>query len=229
LFDTLYRSQTQRQSGIREGSSLGRRGEKGNNHLTPVPGGKESEQKMGLGKLPYSRLEPLIRRHLTSDEDDATAALIRRMRAARKRGYVTASELEAVCYWKSARVIARVRSNGPARVRSATRAALAARRERERLESLLTLNGVGVPMASALLMLLDPKRYGVIDIRAWQLLHATGVVTVNARGMGFTTVNWLEYLTIVRRLAKKFHVGARDIGRALFDIHAKYQEGLLYG
>jgi hypothetical protein len=47
--------------------------------------------------------------------------------------------------------------------------------------------------------------------------------------MGFTVENWLEYLTILRRLARKFRVGARDIGRALFDIHAKYQEGLLYG
>jgi hypothetical protein len=84
-------------------------------------------------------------------------------------------------------------------------------------------------MASALLMLLDPKRYGVIDIRAWQLLYATGTVRKNARGMGFTVENWLEYLTVLRRLARKFRVSARDIGRALFDIHAKYQEGLLYG
>jgi hypothetical protein len=29
-------------------------------------------------------------------------------------------------------------------------------------------------MASALLTLLDPKRYGVIDIRVWQLLHRMG-------------------------------------------------------
>jgi len=34
--------------------------------------------------------------------------------------------------------------------------------------------GVSVPMASALLTLLDPKRYGVIDIRIWQLLHRMG-------------------------------------------------------
>jgi hypothetical protein len=184
---------------------------------------------MGLGKLPYSRLEPLIRKHLSSEEDEATAALIRRMRAARKRGYLTASELEAVCHWKSARVIGLIRSNRPARVRAATRSALATRSEERRLESLLELSGVGVPMASALLMLLDPKRYGVIDIRAWQLLYATGTVRKNARGMGFTVENWLEYLTVLRRLARKFRVSARDIGRALFDIHAKYQEGLLYG
>jgi hypothetical protein len=83
-------------------------------------------------------------------------------------------------------------------------------------------------MASALLMLLDPKRYGVIDIRAWQLLYEMGAVQTNARGMGFTTENWLQYLTILRRLARKFRVSARDIGRALFTLHREHQEGRLY-
>jgi hypothetical protein len=183
---------------------------------------------MGLGKLPYSRLEPLIRSRLSSEEDEATAALIHRMRAARNRGYLTASELEAVCYWKSPRAIRLIRSNPPARIRTATRSALAARSEQGRLESLLELRGVAVPMASALLMLLDPKRYGVIDIRAWQLLYEMGAVQTNARGMGFTTENWLQYLTILRRLARKFRVSARDIGRALFTLHREHQEGRLY-
>ena len=184
---------------------------------------------MGLGKLPDSRIETLIRKHLSTREDAGTAALIRRMRAAWKRGYLTPSELEAICYWKSPRVIRLIRSNPPARIRTATRAALAARSERHRLESLRELAGVAVPMASALLMLLDPKRYGVIDIRAWQLLYATGTVRKNPRGTGFTVENWLEYLTILRRFARKLRVRARDVGRALFVVHARYQEGLLYG
>ena len=37
--------------------------------------------------------------------------------------------------------------------------------ERKRFEALLDLRGVSVSMASALLVLLNPKRYGVIDIR----------------------------------------------------------------
>ena len=183
---------------------------------------------MGLRKLPDGQLLPLIRKNLRVEEDEPTAALVARMREARGRGYLTASELEAVCYWKSARAIHLIRSNRPARVRSATRSALAARSERRRLEFLLELSGVGVPMASAILMLVDPKRYGVLDIRAWQVLHETGMVRMNPRGTGLTLENWLEYVAILRRFARKLHVGARDIGRALFLVHTRYQEGRLY-
>lgn len=184
---------------------------------------------MGLRKLPYRRLDELIRRHLSSEEDELTSSLIHRMRSARKRGYVTAPELAAVCYWKSPRAIRRIRSNLPSRIRAATRSALAARSEQRRLESLLELDGVSVPMASALLMFIDPKRYGVIDIRVWQLLHEAGVVTKNARGAGFSFENWHQYLIILRDFARKFRVSARDIERTLFAVHREYQEGRLYG
>ena len=190
-------------------------------------GGRKTQ--LSSRKLPGGRLEPLLRKNLLTVEDEPTAALIVRMRAARRRGYLTPSELEAVCYWKSPRAIRLIRSNLPARVRAATRSALAARNEIGRTKALLEIRGVAVPMASALLMLLDPKRYGVIDIRTWQLLHETGAVTKNARGTGLTLENWLQYLTILRRFARKFGVTARDIGRTLFYIHRERQEGRLYG
>jgi hypothetical protein len=108
--------------------------------------------RMALTKLPYSRLEPLIREHLSIEEEESAAELIRRLRVARKRGYVTPAELEAVCYWKSPRAIQYIRSNSPAHVRATTRSALATRSERRRLEALRQLKGVSVPMASALLL-----------------------------------------------------------------------------
>ena len=61
-------------------------------------------------------------------------------------------------------------------------------------------------MASAILMFLDPKRYGVIDIRVWQLMHKVGAVTKNYRGTNFTFQNWYQYLMIIRYFAKKFGV-----------------------
>ena len=183
---------------------------------------------MALKKLPYSRLEPLIRKHLSVEEEDSTTEIIRRLRAARKRGYVTSAELAAVCYWKSPRAIQNIRSNSPARVRAITRSALATRSERRRLEALVQLKGVSVPMASALLMLLDPKRYGVIDIRVWQLLHEFGTVTKNADGVGFNFKNWYQFLMVLRYFAKKLDVSARDIERTLFIAHKEYQAGRLY-
>lgn len=40
-------------------------------------------------------------------------------------------------------------------------------------------------MASSILMLTNPNRYGVIDIRVWQLLFKMGSVTRNPEGIGF--------------------------------------------
>lgn len=48
---------------------------------------------MALKKLPYSRLEPLLRENLSVDEEDSATSLIHRLRAAKKRGWFTPSEL----------------------------------------------------------------------------------------------------------------------------------------
>jgi hypothetical protein len=175
-----------------------------------------------------ARLVPLIRRHLRAEEDEATARLCRRIRAATRRGYLTASELEAACRWKSPRAIHHVRANTPRRIRAATAAAFGARREDARLQALLQLRGVSVPTASAVLMLANPRSYGVIDIRVWQLLHARGVVTRNAPGVGLGPGHWREFLGVIRYFARTLRLRARDVERALFDAHRARQKGRLY-
>ena len=183
---------------------------------------------MALRRIPYRKLEVLVGDRLSTDEDEATLTLIRRLRHARARGHLTPGEFEAACRWKSPRAIALVRSNRASTVRAATRRALAARNERARLDELLTLRGVSVATASAILTMLDPLRYGVLDIRCWQLLHAMGVVTGNRAGTGFTGRHWFDFIAVVRQLAKRFGVKARDVERALFMAHRDYQEGRLY-
>ena len=183
---------------------------------------------MALRPIPYRRLETLVRAHLDTVEDEGTAALMRRLRAARARGHLTRAEMEAVCRWKSARAIHHVRSNTPAEVRAATREALRTRSERLRLAALTRLRGVSVPMASALLTLLHPRRYGVIDIRVWQLMHRVGTVGTNAGGAGFSFDNWQQFLVAIRRMAARLGVTARDVERTLFSVHRKYQSGTLY-
>src|SRR5262249_4919436 len=157
-------------------------------------------RKMALKKLLFPNVTVLLKRHLSTEENPNTAALIRELRQARVRGYLTRQELEKVCRWKSARAIHLVKRNSATRVRAATRQALATRRERPRLQALRTLDGVDVPMASAILMLLNPRRYGVIDIRVWQLLYAFGEVTKKSSGVGFNFKNWYQFLMKLRYL-----------------------------
>ena len=177
----------------------------------------------GAARWSSRRLESLVRKHLSVEEDEGTALLSQRLRAAKRRGHLTPRELEAVCRWKSARAIRRVRENTHHRVRAATGAALAARSEQRRLEALLQLRGVGIPMASALLMLVEPKRYGVIDIRVWQLLYTLRMVQENPKGTQFRPGHWDQFLAILRRLASKLGVTARDVERTLFDVHRARQ------
>jgi len=186
-------------------------------------------QPTALKRLPYRTLERLIEANLSLREDERTESLCRTLRVAKRRGYLTAGELAAVCRWKSARAIRHIRANTHHRVRAATRAALATRSEAGRLAALLQLHGVSVPMASALLTLVDPRRYGVIDIRVWQLLHAMGSVRENPRGVGFSAKNWLQFLAILRGHSARLGVSARTIERTLFEAHRAHQRQRLYG
>ena len=97
-----------------------------------------------------------------------------------------------------------------------------------KMEALTSLAGVGVPMASAILTLIDPRRYGVLDIRAWQLLFAIRSVVANRRGQGFTIGQWLDFLAALRHHARRLGVTARTVEYTLFHCHRKFQRGTLY-
>ena len=183
---------------------------------------------MPLRTIPYGALEELVRAYLDTEEDPGTLRLMAELRPARARGYLMAGELEAVCRWKSARAIHLVRSNDARRVRALTGAALRTRSEPARLAALTALRGVSVPMASALLTLLDPRRYGVLDIRVWQVMHELGAVSANPRGVGFGARHWEEFLGAIRGFAAKLGVDARQVELALFRGHRAHQRGLLY-
>lgn len=184
---------------------------------------------MAVRTLPYRSLDSLIRAYLSAaTEDTNTGILIKEFAKARPRGYLTKAELEKVCAWKSARVMKQVRRNSPAAVRNITRSAFSCSSELDKIETLLTLHGVGIPMASAILMFTDPGRYPVIDIRGWQLLHAMKAVKDNERGMSLTPKQWVEFLEITRKYARRLDATPRDVQRALFQAHIEFQEGKLY-
>ncbi len=183
---------------------------------------------MPLKRLPYKRLQQLIGMHLFTKEDPQTQELIEELAHVRKKRNLTKPELIKICRWKSPRAIRYIASNREKRIMKITKAAFAARSERDKLALLTDLNGVSVPMASAILTLTNPKRYGVIDIRVWQLLFKMGTVGTNKGGANFNFKQWYRFLRILRYYAKMYAVGARDVERTLFRVHQKYQSGNLY-
>src|SRR5438876_5561921 len=182
---------------------------------------------MPLGRVPYRSVEALLQRELV-EEDPATAALVGELADVRRRGWFTRGEFLRMCRWKSPRALRRYAANPAATVRRVSRAVLAARSERRRLELLTRLKGVSVPTASAILTLIDPRRYGVIDIRAWQLLFRMGAVRRRPGGVGFRFADWEQYLSILRQHARALRVSVRRVELTLFEYHRKTQTGRLY-
>lgn len=178
--------------------------------------------------LPHDAIATLLAAELTRDDTPDTVQLIRDLRAVRRRGYLTKGEFLAICRWKSPRSIRHAMKNSPARIRRQSAIALASRSERVRFEALTALDGVGAPTASAILTLTDPRRYGVIDIRVWQLLFELGSVSTKPGGVGFTFNDWDTFLTVLRPHAKRLAVSVRCVEYSLFLYHRRVQEGVLY-
>jgi hypothetical protein len=183
---------------------------------------------MGLRRVPYASVAALLRRELAGGEDPGTAALVARLAHVKRRGRFSRAEFLAMCRWKSPRAIHHCERNPAPRIRRASRAVFGTRSERRRMELLTGLHGVSVPTASAILTLVDPRRYGVLDIRAWQLLFGLGTVRRKPSGRGFALADWLEYLGELRRHARRLGVPARAVELTLFLCHRRLQKGRLY-
>lgn len=179
-------------------------------------------------KKEYKSIEELIRKNLNNKEDSETKKLINKLKAAKKRGYFTKKEFLAIGMWKSPRPKNRYLSNSEEKIISISKKVLTTKFEKRKIELLTSLKGVSIPTASAILTLIDPENYGVIDIRVWQTLYLYGSVNKKSRGIGFNFNNWYNYLMKLRYYAKKFKVSVRDIERTIFYCHRKIQEGNLY-
>jgi thermostable 8-oxoguanine DNA glycosylase len=159
---------------------------------------------------------------------DPSEDLISKLSHIKQRAYFDKPEFLEMCSWKSPRPRHLYQSNSSADIRRVSIKLFAAECEKQKVELLTSLKGVGVPTASAILTLTDPQDYGVIDIRVWQLLYQYGAVATRPSGVGFSTENWLEFLERLRYWARKFNVTVRDVERALFEHHKEHQSGGLY-
>jgi len=181
-----------------------------------------------IGRVGYRSLSQLLRQELSLVEDAGTVALMGRLRHVKRTGEFTRAEFLRMAAWKSPRARPHYRKNTSARVRATSRAVLRSRSERRRLDLLMELEGVSVPVASAILTLIDPRRYGVLDIRVWQLLFALRCVDAKPAGRGFTGRDWLHYLAQLRAEARRLRAPVRAVEYTLFRFHRQLQIGRLY-
>jgi hypothetical protein len=152
------------------------------------------------------KLSGLIKRHHENNGDERDVRLAgERIRS----GTGNRADFEAIVKWKTNdRGKSRPSKNTDQEIEDALRLAIAAKTERAAIAVLLGLQGVHVPVASAILTMINPQKYTVIDYRA---LEALGTDSKDR------TINfYLEYLNACRQLAKTHGVSLRDLDRALW-------------
>ncbi len=139
-------------------------------------------------------------------KDEALAQLLK---VARKRGFMTQSDLIAAAKWKwrGARTWQLAAQNTENDIKEITRAAFATDNERLRITVLLGLRGVSWPMASVILHFSFPEDYPILDVRAMRSVSGTTI---------YTFERWMEYKKLCCEVAKRMNVSMRDLDRALW-------------
>ena len=135
---------------------------------------------------------------------------------ARKNCVLNFDDFYKICMWKSRRQKNRYLKNKN-KVENISRKAFLTSDETKKIELLCGLDGVGIPTASAILTVLYPENYSIIDIRCIETLNHLGYKMKNV----MTVNNWLKYLEIMRDLAKENNVTTRDLDKALFALHRR--------
>ena len=175
-------------------------------------------------KKEYASLNELLTKHLNTKETNKTMNLIKEMKEAKRKGYFTRKEMFNIAHWKSPRKAYLCWLNSKRKTRQISKSVFSITDDKQRMELLRKLWGVGVPVASAILTIIYPKKYGVIDFRVWQVLNLYKLVDEKPSGKSLSVNNWLLYVNILRDFAKKHKVKARDIDRTLFDYHKELEE-----
>jgi hypothetical protein len=100
-------------------------------------------------------------------------------------------------------------------VRAAIGDAVDAETPRNALESLRSLRGVDVPVASAILFFLDPGAYIVVGEREWTALEATGELSASYPDPP-TANDYERYLGACETVAERCECDLRTLYRALW-------------
>ncbi|GIV86755.1 MAG: hypothetical protein KatS3mg054_0784 [Chloroflexus sp.] len=155
--------------------------------------------------------------------DDETKRLkeqFARLRQERVPLYLTLDEFDEILRWKLRGQYGRQRErrkvNTDDVIRVVTTAALSLTHpdgdyETElRLGILCTLRGVGVPAASAILVLVFPERYAVIDFRDWRQVFGEERTT-------FSVSDYKRYLREIQRLSLELGWPVQEVDLAIWE------------
>jgi hypothetical protein len=124
------------------------------------------------------------------------------------------ADLLTVGRWKSVRSSGYLSRNTDTFIEQVTSTSLRAPDDIKHLV-LTLLEGVGVPMASAMLTACFPNRFTVIDVRALATLRALGIITPGV------TPDYVSYVATCRSIADETSRDLRTLDRALYSANGR--------
>ncbi len=143
---------------------------------------------------------------------DIEVQLFKTGKLIRERGFLTKKEFLSICLWKSRRPKPLYIQNDETFVIEQSRKAFSEQDEITKIGYLTALKGVEIPTASAILTVVFPENYGIIDVRCIETLN-------NLKQIDFeriTIQNWLKYVSLLRNLSAELNLSCREIEKALF-------------
>ena len=145
-----------------------------------------------------------------------------------QRGYLLKDELIEIVGWKAPRRKTNAPRNDPLLVEDVTRLAFAADDPRFAAWMLCYLEGVWVRMASAILTVYDPRKYTVMDVRAWATLERMGLPKLGlSPDMDLNYCDtYGSYLSACKCLASRLGVSLRTLDRCLWALNGELPEEL---
>ena len=154
------------------------------------------------------------------DVTEQLKTLFLRLREERQPFYQTAAEFDKILRWKLRGQYGRQRQRRKANtedvIRTVTRAALTIAHPSEeydlelRVGILCALRGVSVPVTSAVLALVFPEKYAVIDFRGWRQVFGKEKTT-------FSIADYKRYLREIRRLAEELGWLVQEVDLAIWE------------
>lgn len=137
----------------------------------------------------------------------------------RARGFARRGEVHAIARWKSPRRANLVKENPDDVVEAVTGVAFALMGSAPKCATklLAVLDGVSIPTASAILTVVDPQTFGIIDRRAWGAVGQwyPGQFP-EKRYYQFRASEYLRYLQKIRGLAESSGLSCREVDMALW-------------
>ena len=124
----------------------------------------------------------------------------------------------AIVIWKSNRTKTKIKQGLAAAglsVETLMRSVSQADGPSAKVEALLRIHGIGLPMASAILAICYPGEFTVLDYRAWNSLQELDVPELPAKPP-HNVPTYLQYCQMCRDLAEKLGLSLRDLDRALW-------------